>query len=161
MPETASSTSRRRRSGAPPSPARSSRPGSSSSSGTCCTRAVAHETKRARSRNSDAAREGVARVRALTLEPADEPALSLLRRAVRPALGRDPALRPLLDAVVADRGGRVERVLDVGARDVLDEACRQGIPDPHPRVAVGLQLHPYSGALRAGVAAVRAPQDAR
>ncbi len=42
---------------------------------------------------SDAAGERVAGVRASALDPADEPALALLRGAVRPRLGRDAALR--------------------------------------------------------------------
>ena len=60
-----------------------------------------------------AADEGVALVEVAGLEALEEPALARLGRAVRPALGVDPALGGLLDAVVADRGGRRQRVLDV------------------------------------------------
>src|SRR5919106_2989392 len=157
-PVTASSTSRRRLFAVHPSPARSSRPGSAFSSGTCSIRAVARE---ARPAPLDPTCERVAGVRARTLEPADEPALSLLRRAVRPVLGCDATLRPLLDAVVADSGGRVERVLDIGARDLLDEAGRQGISDPDPGIAVGLQLDAHSRSLGAGVATLSPAQGAR
>jgi hypothetical protein len=70
-------------------------------------------------------------------------------------------LRPLLDAVVADRLGGAERLLDVVPGDVLDDARLQRVADPHAGVAVGLELDPYSRALRPGVAAVRALERAR
>ena len=66
--------------------------------------------------------------------------------------GDDATLRALLDAVVADRRRRVERVGDVLAGDVLDEAGVERVADPEPGVAVRLQLDPHLAALRAGVA---------
>ncbi len=74
--------------------------------------------------------------------------------------GIDPTLRALLDAVVADCRGGVERVGDVLTREVLDEAGVERVADPEPGVAVRLELDAHLPALRAGVA-VGAPQDAR
>ena len=51
-----------------------------------------------------------------------EPALPLLGGAVRPRLGIDLSLHLLLDAVVADRGGRVEAPRDVVVGELLDVA---------------------------------------
>src|SRR5438093_735884 len=56
----------------------------------------------------------------------------------------------LLDAVVADRRRRIERVGDLILCRRLEVAGRRGVLRPHARVAVGLQLHTYGLALRAG-----------
>ena len=73
---------------------------------------------------------------------------SLLRRAVRPGVGVDPAARALLDVVVAHGRGGVERRLDLLPRRLDEEGRarvgvrrRRGVVDPHPGVAVRLQLH--------------------
>ena len=78
---------------------------------------------------------------------------------MRPRLGGDAALGALLDAVVADRRGSVERVGDVLSRELLDEAGVERVADPQPCVAVRLQLDTDLAALRAGVP-VGAPQHA-
>ncbi len=49
-------------------------------------------------------------------------------------------------------GRRVERLVDVLARDVLDEPRVERAADPEPRVAVGLELDAHLAALRARVA---------
>src|SRR5215211_4393515 len=98
----------------------------------------------------DRAGEGVAVVGLAALEASAEPATALLRRAVRPPLRIDLALRGLLDAVVADGGGRVERLVDVLLRDALEQAGLHGVRLPDPCVAVGLELGPYRRALRPG-----------
>ena len=105
-----------------------------------------------RGRKLDAALEGVAALRARALDPAHEPALPLLGRPMCPRLGSDTPLRALLDAVVTDCRGGVERVGDVLAGQILDEAGVERVPDPEPCVAVRLQLDANLSALRARVA---------
>ena len=78
---------------------------------------------------------------------------------MRPRLRRHAPLRALLDPVVAHGGRGVERLVDVLAREVLDEPRVERAADPEARVAVGLELDAHLAALRAGVA-VRAPQYA-
>src|SRR3954467_9893420 len=87
-------------------------------------------------------RERVAGVQVALLEARGEPLVSLLRRAVRPALGVDLTLDLRLDPVVADRRRRVERLGDVGLRHVGDDLRRRGMVGPHPGEAIGLQLEP-------------------
>ena len=89
---------------------------------------------------------------ARAFDAADEPGPALVGRAVRPRLGRHAALGALLDAVVAHRGRGVERLVDILARDVLDEPGVERAADPEPRVAVGLELDAHLAALRARVA---------
>src|SRR6478735_5805400 len=103
-------------------------------------------------------REGVALVEVAGLEALEEPALTGLGGAVRPALGVDPALGGLLDAVVAHCGGRGEGVLDVLGRQRLEEGRAgvlvlrgRGVLGPHTAEAVGHQL----GAHGAGVGPLR------
>src|SRR5918996_413634 len=151
-PVTASSTSRRRLFAVHPSPARSSRPGSAFSSGTCSIRAAARE------RTLHAPGERVARARVPALDPALEPGSPLLRGPVRPVLGRDPTLCALLYPIVADRGCRLERAVDVGTIHVRDDPRGLRVPHPNTRVAVSLQLHAHGTALRTGVSALSAPQ---
>jgi hypothetical protein len=73
--------------------------------------------------------------------------------------GRHPALRAGLDPVVADRGGRVQRVVDVRLGDRLEQrpavgaGGRRRVLRPDAGVAVGLQLQPHRSALRTGPAA--------
>ena len=52
--------------------------------------------------------------------------------------GIDPTLRLLLDPVVADRRGRVDRLLDLAR--VVELVAVGGIAGPHAGEAVGLQL---------------------
>src|SRR6185503_9200805 len=78
-----------------------------------------------------------------------EPMLSLLRRAVRPGVGLDLALRRLLDAVVADGLRRVHGVRDLRRGDRLEEAGAGGMVGPHAGEAVGLELGPDRRATRA------------
>ncbi len=70
-----------------------------------------------------------------------------------PALAVDAAGRALLDAVVADGGGRVQAILDVGRRELLDVAGLYGVGRPDAGVAVGLQLE-ADGARRLALAVV-------
>ena len=72
-----------------------------------------------------------------------EPLLARGGRAVGPALRIDTARGALLDAVVADGGGRVQPVRDVLVGQVLDEAGLDRVRGPDAGVAVGLQLQPH------------------
>src|SRR3989304_1131218 len=83
-------------------------------------------------------------------DPAHKPPRALPRRAVRPRPRRDTALRALLDAVVAHRGGSIERVGYVLPRQLLDETRVQRVAYPGARVAVRLQLHATPRGLRPG-----------
>ena len=74
------------------------------------------------------------------------------RRAVRPRVPVDPALRGLLDPVVADRRGRVQPVGDVGLGQVGQVAGLRGVVRPDAREAVGLELGAHGAAGRAGSA---------
>src|SRR3954452_5843332 len=95
----------------------------------------------ARNANSERPRcEGVAAVRVAGVVPVAEPVLALGGRAVRPRLAVDAPGRGPLDAVVTDRGGGVEPVLDVGRGDLLDQRGVDRVRGPDPGVAVGLQL---------------------
>ena len=71
-------------------------------------------------RSEGAGREGVARVRVAGLEALLQPLLAVGRRPVGPALRVDLTLHPLLDPVVADRGRRVDRVVQVLLGEGLD-----------------------------------------
>src|SRR4051812_42743365 len=83
--------------------------------------------------------ERVAVLRRAALEAGAEPLLPLDGRAVRPGLGVHLPLRLLLDAVVADGGGGVERVGDVRLRHVLDQPRLDGVVRPDAGVAVRLE----------------------
>ncbi len=77
-----------------------------------------------------------------------EPPHPLLGGAVRPLLGVDVAAALLLDPVVADRLGGVERLGDVALVDRLEDLDALGVggagraAGPHAGVAVGLELEP-------------------
>src|SRR5690349_6968237 len=88
-------------------------------------------------------RERIAVARITLFHAALEPAHALLRRAVRERIGRRIALRLLLEAVVADRGGCGERLVHVAR---IEEALVLHVVPPDARVAVGLQLHANRGA---------------
>src|SRR6478735_5693213 len=92
-------------------------------------------------------REGVAVVRLAGLETARQPVLALRRRAVRPLLGSDRAGGALLLEVAADHGGRPQRVLEVGPRELV--ALVGGVL-PDAGEAVGLELEAYRARVRAG-----------
>src|SRR5215468_131628 len=79
----------------------------------------------------------VARVEPAGLEPGAEPAHPLRRGAMREGLGVDLASRLLLQPVVADRGRRGERLLDIAG---LQQVLAPGVVAPHAGEAVGLQL---------------------
>src|SRR5262245_29092318 len=96
----------------------------------------------------DRARERVAGRRPAGLVAAGEPAAPLLGRSVRPGLRVHLALRPLLDAVVADRRGRVEARIDVVLRQLFDQPGLDSARRPHARIAVGLELGADGAALR-------------
>ena len=64
-----------------------------------------------------------------------------------------------LDPVVTDRSGGVERVGDVGLRELLDEAGLDCVARPDSREAVRLELDAHGPALRALV--LRAAEDAQ
>ena len=61
---------------------------------------------------------------------------------MRPCLGVHLPLELLLDAIVADRSGRVEGVTDLGLGRFLEKARRAGVVHPDAGVAVGLELGP-------------------
>src|SRR5262249_29990290 len=84
------------------------------------------------------AAEGLAAARLAALVAAQAPALTFRRRAVRPGLGIDLALRLGLNAVVADGRRCIEPVGDVLAREVDDVPGRDRVPRPDARVAVRL-----------------------
>src|SRR5438045_7804792 len=69
-----------------------------------------------------------------------EPLLALRGRAVRPFLGLHPTLRLLLDAIVADRSRGIERLGDLDVGRCVEVARVRGVPCPHSREAVSLQL---------------------
>ena len=79
---------------------------------------------------------------------------------MRPRLRVHLALRLLLDAVVADRRGRVEAGVDVVLGELLDQAGLHGVRRPHAGVAVRLELGPDGPALRALAVAADALEDA-
>ena len=74
------------------------------------------------------------------VNPRSNQRLALLRGAVRPGLGIDPAAGLLLEAVVADGGGRPQALLEVA---LLEHAPLVGGVRPHAGEAVGLQLLAY------------------
>ncbi len=60
----------------------------------------------------------------------------------------DLPLGLLLDAVVADGGGRIERLGDLVLAERSQEPGLDRVRRPHAGVAVGLELRPHGGALR-------------
>src|SRR5689334_8895778 len=105
-----------------------------------------------RSRRSELGRvERVALIEAAALEAALEPADALRRGAVGEGVGDDGAARLALQPVVADRGGGVERLLDVSLLEHV--AALLGAARPDPGEAVGLKLEPDREPVRVGAAA--------
>src|SRR5262249_52635013 len=76
------------------------------------------------------------------------------------ALWRHAPLRLPLDAVVADRGSRIEGVGDLLVGRRLKVAGVGGVARPDAGKAVGLQLGADRAALRAGLVAAPLVQDA-
>src|SRR5262245_10980095 len=99
-------------------------------------------------KRSDGPVERVAGARVTAAVAGREPLLALGRRAVRPGVRVDLALRGLLDAVVPDRGGSIERVGDLLVRDRFEVAGARGVVRPDAREAVGLELGADRAALR-------------
>src|SRR5207248_11544865 len=104
---------------------------------------------------SQGSTERVALVRVAGLVAGREPALTLLRRAMRPGLGVRCSLDRLLDPVIPDRRGGIERTRDIGLADLGPEAGVHGMRGPHSGVAVGLQLGSDTLALGSLTAAAR------
>src|SRR5829696_2574973 len=77
------------------------------------------------------------------LQPDPEPAHALGTRAMGEAVRHDPALRLALQAVVADRRGGGQRLLDVAVVDHLAATGGVGAVGPDAGKAVGLQLDPH------------------
>src|SRR5262245_25555961 len=89
----------------------------------------------------DRAGERIAGIRVTGLVAGAEPVDALLRRAVRPRLRVDLPSSSFLDPVVTDRGGRVERLVNVGLAERLGvKAGLDCVLSPHTRIAVRLQL---------------------
>src|SRR6476620_5960854 len=110
---------------------------------------------------SDLTGEGVAPRGVAALIAGREPLLALLRRAVRPRVGVHLALRRLLDAVVTDRSGCVERVRDLGVGDLLEITGGCCVVGPDAGEAVGLELGADGAALGAGLVAPARLQEAK
>src|SRR5262245_15032950 len=90
---------------------------------------------------SDRPSERVALAQRAGLDAAREPAHPLLRRAVCERFGRHASAGLPLQPVVADRGGRAQRLLDVSGLEDVTRAL--GVVRPHAGQAVGLQLQPH------------------
>src|SRR5687767_2864718 len=103
-----------------------------------------------RARSELACSEGVAGAQAALLAADREPAHPLLGGAVGPRVGVHATGGALLDPVVADGAGSVERLLDVLLVELLDQHLAAGVLrlggvlGPHAGVAVGLQLEAHS-----------------
>src|SRR5262245_4751044 len=74
---------------------------------------------------------------AAALQTASQPLRALLGRAVGPGLGVHAARRLALDAIVADRRGRRQALLDVAC---LEQATVAGRASPYACEAIGLEL---------------------
>src|SRR5258705_9805284 len=93
-------------------------------------------------------------------EPGHEPALALLRAAVREAVGHHVALRLALQRVIADRRRRAHGGLDVAGLEEWRLALALQVvvlePRPHAGETVGLQLDPHLDLVGLGLAVGRA-----
>src|SRR5437763_17054932 len=90
-------------------------------------------------------RKGVAGGDRPLLEAGVEPVLPLLRAAMREAVGHDPALRPPLQRVVADRRRRAQRRLDIARLEKMPAlVCFVG---PETCQAIRLKLDPHLDAV--------------
>ena len=134
----------------------------SSRDGGAPVRRVVSDDGRALTASQLVGREGVAGAQVALAVAGREPPLALLAGAVRERLGTHLALDLLLDAVVADRRRRRERVGDVVLRQLLQERLaalgvdRPGrVVRPDAREAVGHQLDAHRTGLRALRVALR------
>src|SRR6185503_4787232 len=93
----------------------------------------------------------VAAIEVAGLVPGVEPLLALRGRTVSPLLGHDLTLGLLLDAVVADSGGGVERLRDLGVRWLLEVAGVRRVLRPNTREAIGLELDADGLRVRSGL----------
>src|SRR3984957_3636549 len=83
-------------------------------------------------------RQRIAARNLAAVEASQEPALALFRRAVGEGVGHDVALHLFLQPVVADRGGGLQRLVDVAR--LKEVVLLLGAVRPHAGEAVGLQL---------------------
>src|SRR5690606_8937326 len=86
---------------------------------------------------SHTARKGVAIARIARAIAALEPGLALRRGAMVEGLGHGEALHALLQRIVADLLGGIERFLDIA---IVEQVGLPGIIGPDAGIAVGLQL---------------------
>src|SRR6267142_4111476 len=96
-------------------------------------------------------RKRIALTRIARLDAALEPAHALGGAAVGERLRHDAALCLTLEAVVADRGGGVQALLDVAGLENLASAL--SVAGPHSRQAIGLELHAHLERVALGLAA--------
>src|SRR4030095_4832646 len=82
--------------------------------------------------------EGVAGIDPATVDPALDPPDALLGRAVGEGIWHGITLRFALQPVVADRGSRLHRLLDIARLEDMTGAI--GVVGPDPGEAIGLQL---------------------
>src|SRR5207244_10595811 len=83
---------------------------------------------------------GIAAIEVAGLVAGLVPLLALGGRAMGPFLRLHAALRFLLDAIVADRSRRIERLRDLCVRGRLEVTGVRGVPRPDPSEAVRLKL---------------------
>src|SRR5258708_35101003 len=103
----------------------------------------------------------IALPRVAAVQPDAEPARALRAAAMGEAVGHDPALRLLLQPVVADRRRGRQRLIDVPVVDQLAAALLAAAVGPHTGKAIGLQLDAHPGRAGGAVAQARAQLDTR
>src|SRR5262245_11628385 len=84
------------------------------------------------------------------LEAVHEPALPLLRRAMRERIGYDVAARSLLQLIVADLIRRVQRRFDVASVKEMKTLLPVMRPDAGEKVGLQLEAHRHAIVLRLG-----------
>src|SRR5450759_5135527 len=84
-------------------------------------------------------------------EAGGEPAFALLRRSVGKRVRHDASLRALLQRVVADRAGGLQRGIDVAGIEELFALL--GMVGPYAGVAIRLQFDPHLDAVGGGLVA--------
>src|SRR5438309_8759 len=107
---------------------------------------------RARFQNPGSADPGcIAFIEITRLIARPEPLLALRGRAVRPPLWLNATLRLLLDAIVANGCGGIQRLADLGVGGRLEITGVRGMPGPDAGKAVGLKLDPHRLRIRSGL----------
>src|SRR5450756_335919 len=96
-------------------------------------------------------RERIAGRQLALRETGGEPALALLRRAVGKRVRHDAALSALLQRIVADRTGGLQRRIDVAGIEELFALL--GMVCPYAGVAIRLQFDSHLNAVRGGLVA--------